>query len=62
VLYRQGERWFPVSNAPSEWIQEAPVPNKYNRCTFEPVEATALKIEVELQPGFSGGVLEWKCK
>ncbi len=62
VLYRQGERWFPVFDVPSKWVEEAPAPNKYNRCTFQPVEATALKIEVELQPGFSGGILEWKCK
>jgi hypothetical protein len=26
------------------------------------VKTTALRIEVELQPGFSGGILEWRVK
>ncbi|MBQ3657895.1 MAG: glycoside hydrolase family 127 protein [Bacteroidales bacterium] len=32
----------------------------YNSVNFKPVKTTALKIEVQLQKGFSGGVLEWK--
>ena len=30
--------------------------------TFTPVTTTALRLEVSLQPGFSGGVLEWKTE
>jgi hypothetical protein len=30
-----------------------------NEVMFEPVQTDALRIEVEFQPEFSGGVLEW---
>jgi hypothetical protein len=30
--------------------------------TFQPVETTALRIEVQLQLEFSGGILEWKVE
>ena len=32
----------------------------YNSVNFKPVKTTSLKIEVKLQKGYSGGVLEWK--
>jgi hypothetical protein len=34
--------------------------NRWNEAKFPPVETTALRLEVELQPEFSGGVLEWR--
>ena len=34
--------------------------DRFNRITFEPVKATALRISVRLQKDFSGGILEWK--
>ena len=34
--------------------------DKYNRTTFDPVTTTGLRMTVELQPEFSGGILEWK--
>jgi hypothetical protein len=30
--------------------------------TFNPVNTSALRLEVDLQPGFSGGILEWRVK
>jgi DUF1680 family protein len=36
--------------------------DQYNRVHFIPVTATALRIEVQLQPEFSSGILEWKCE
>jgi hypothetical protein len=33
-----------------------------NRVTFTPVTTTALRLEVQLQPKFSGGILEWRMK
>lgn len=33
--------------------------NGFNSVTFKPVSTTALRIEATLQPGKSGGVLEW---
>ena len=35
---------------------------RYNRVTFDPVETTGLRIEVELNPPWSGGILEWKVE
>jgi hypothetical protein len=32
----------------------------FNRLSFKPVEVSAVRLEVKLQPGFSGGVLEWR--
>jgi hypothetical protein len=58
VLYREGEQWKEVANARIE-----PVPkNKYNKASFDSVETTALRLEVRLQPNFSGGILEWQVK
>ena len=34
----------------------------WNKKGFPPVRTTALRIEVDLQPGFSGGILEWRVK
>ncbi len=34
--------------------------NQYNRVSFEPLEADGLRIEMELQPEWCAGVLEWK--
>jgi len=34
--------------------------DKYNTIRFEPVITDALRLAVQLQDGFSGGVLEWK--
>jgi hypothetical protein len=36
--------------------------DQWNPLTFRPVEATALRIEAQLQPGFSGGILGWTVK
>jgi hypothetical protein len=58
VLYRVGERWTPVANA-SEY---ATALNQYNRVTFTPVECNGVRIEAQLQPSFSAGILEWKVE
>jgi len=34
--------------------------DQLNKIVFEPFEAQAIKLEVELQPGFSGGIIEWR--
>ena len=36
--------------------------DRFNRVTFAPVKATALRLEVRLQPNWSGGILEWKVE
>jgi len=56
LLYRDGEKWRPVEGASAYGTAL----NKYNHVTFTPVTTTALRIEVELDPPWSGGILEWK--
>jgi len=56
LLYQDGERWIPVAQ-PSEYGTKA---DAYNRVKFQPVTTTGLRLEVQLQPQFSGGILEWK--
>ncbi|HOX37702.1 MAG TPA: hypothetical protein PL033_06910 [Candidatus Brocadiia bacterium] len=34
-------------------------PDAFNEVKFKEVETTGLRIEVQLKPGFSGGILEW---
>jgi hypothetical protein len=58
LLYRKDGNWKPVEGA-SEYGTKT---DSYNRVSFDPIEATALRIEVQLQPRFSGGILEWKVK
>ena len=40
----------------------AGVGDGWNRVEFPAVETTQLRIEVQLQPDFSGGILEWKVE
>lgn len=56
LLYRDGERWEPVAEASAYGTAL----DRPNRVTFEPVTTTALRIEAQLKPTFSGGVLEWR--
>ncbi len=58
LLYQDGKEWKPVASA-SEY---GTIVDKYNRVTFAPVTTTALRIEVQLRAGFSGGILEWKSE
>jgi hypothetical protein len=58
LLYRVGEDWKEVGD-PSTYGTQL---NQFNQVTFSPVEAEALKIEVQLQPEFSAGILEWKVE
>jgi len=34
--------------------------DKFNTVKFESVQTTALRLEAQLQPEFSGGILEWR--
>lgn len=55
VEARRGGQWRDVPGPPP-----APVKDRYNAYAFGPLEADALRIDVELQPDYSGGILEWK--
>ena len=58
LLYKDGDAWKPVAGA----CDYGTAIDKYNRVTFTPVETTALRLEVELNPPWSGGILEWKVE
>lgn len=36
--------------------------DQYNEVTFPAVKTTAVRLEVTLQNGYSGGILEWRVK
>jgi hypothetical protein len=56
LLYQDGERWRPVED-PSGFGTKL---DQYNRVSFKPVKTTGLRLEAQLQPEASGGILEWK--
>ncbi|MBN1513250.1 MAG: glycoside hydrolase family 127 protein [Phycisphaerae bacterium] len=55
ALYRNGEEWREAANGTGYGTRS----DQVNRLRFDPVETTGLRLEVQLQPEFSGGVLEW---
>jgi hypothetical protein len=56
VQVRAGEEWVNVKTKGEFSVEK----DRFNQVTFEPVTTTAVRIEVDLQPDFSGGILEWK--
>ena len=56
VLHQDGGQWKPVSNVTIDPVTK----DKWNTAKFTPVKTTALRLEVDLQNGFSGGILEWR--
>lgn len=56
LLYRQGGQWLPVTEASGYGVEK----DRFNRTTFSGVTTDALRLEVQLREGFSGGVLEWR--
>jgi DUF1680 family protein len=56
LLYQDGNEWKPVLNG-SEYGTKM---DQYNRTDFDRVTTTALRIEVQLQRDWSGGILKWR--
>ena len=57
LLWNDGEEWHPVEIVEGSCGTR---PDVFNTIRFTPVRTTSLRLEVELQDGWSGGVLEWK--
>lgn len=57
ILWKDGDKWLPVQL--TDGTNYGTARDKQNSVTFEPVTTRELKLEVQLRPGFSGGVLEW---
>ncbi len=58
VLYKDGETWKPVQNVGEYTVAV----DQYNRVEFKGVRTGALRVEVQLQPKYSGGILEWRVR
>ena len=56
LYYRDGDEWVPAPFV-SDYGTEL---NRFNRVDFGPVETDALRIETQLQPKSSAGILEWR--
>jgi DUF1680 family protein len=58
LLFKDGTEWKPVSGA-SDFGAKI---DQFNRVTFSAVSTPALRLEVQLQPEWSGGILEWRVE
>lgn len=58
LLYRDGDQWKPVEAQDSFGVEK----DRYNTVRLAPVTTGGLRIELQLEPQFSGGVLEWKVR
>jgi len=58
LMCKDGDAWKAVTN-PSGYGVE---PDKFNEVTFTPVTTTGLRVEVQLKPGWSGGICEWRVE
>jgi hypothetical protein len=56
VLHKDNGYWKAVA-AKSDYATKT---DAFNKVGFAPVQTTGLRVEVELQPEFSGGILEWR--
>jgi hypothetical protein len=55
VMHKDGEQWKPVSVGQYEVARD-----RFNKVTFEAVETKSIRLQVQLQPNYSGGILEWR--
>jgi hypothetical protein len=56
LTYKDGDSWKPVVATGPFGVAI----NTFNKVTFAPVTTTALRVEVQLQDNFSGGILRWR--
>jgi hypothetical protein len=57
LLYKEGDEWKPVTASSDYGVQS----DGWNNVSFAPVTTTAARVEVQLQPHYSGGILEWRA-
>jgi len=58
LFYKDGQQWKPVKNAQGYGVEL----NKYNEVTFDPVETTELKIEIQFQRDRCCGLIRWQVE
>ena len=67
LLSKDGDTWKPVNDGVGWKSVENPsnygvALDRYNEVTFTPVKTTALRIQVQLKPDWSGGICEWEVE
>jgi uncharacterized protein len=58
LLYKDGAEWKPVETNDQYGVSL----DRYNRVSFKPVETRSLRLELNLQPGASAGIEEWRVQ
>ena len=58
LRYKDGDQWKDVASPSSYGVEK----DKFNKVTFDLVQTTALRLEVQLQSDFSAGILEWRIE
>lgn len=58
ILYRDGAEWKPVATKDAYGTAL----DQFNRVSFKPVHASALRLELKLQPGHSAAIEEWQVQ
>jgi len=56
LLYKTGDDWKPVMGADEFGVKM----DAWNRVSFPAITTTGLRIEAQLRPEVSGGILEWR--
>ena len=55
LLYKKDGEWKPVKGVETYGTER----DRFNRVSFEPVKTRAVRLQVQLRPDYSGGILEW---
>jgi len=58
VLYKEGSSWKPVEGVSEYGVRK----DLFNKVSFNAVETTGLRLDVQLQKNFSSGILEWNVE
>ncbi len=56
LLYKEGSTWKPLAGVAAYEVKK----DAYSIVRFAPITTAGLRLEVDLQAGFSGGILEWQ--
>lgn len=58
LFYKRGADWVPVENVSGYSLNA----DQFNHVTFKPIKTSALRIEVKLKSGWSGGICQWEVE
>jgi DUF1680 family protein len=58
LLYKDGAEWKPVAASAAYGVAK----DAWNKVSFAPVTAGALRLEVTMQPQWSAGIQEWRVR